>query len=72
MIKKEKIYDCVILKEEGKKIIEKEEGVEFQYLEIVRISDLKSVEKIEDNVIVLGAIKIGNVRLIDNVPIFKV
>ncbi|HOK56165.1 MAG TPA: pantoate--beta-alanine ligase [bacterium] len=66
MVKKEKIYDCKKLIEEGRKIIEKE-NVEIQYLEIVRISDLMPVEKIEKDVIVLGAVKIGNVRLIDNI-----
>lgn len=71
MIKKEKIYDCKRLIKEGEKIIKKEKGVELQYLEIVRISDLTSIEKIEDDVIVLGAIKIGNVRLIDNLKIDK-
>jgi pantoate--beta-alanine ligase len=68
LVKKERIYDCKKLIEEGKKIIESE-NVEVQYLEIVRISDLEPVEKIEKNVIVLGAIKIGNIRLIDNIRI---
>jgi pantoate--beta-alanine ligase len=68
LVKKERIYDCKKLIEEGKKIIESE-NVEIQYLEIVRISDLEPVEKIEKNVIVLGAIKIGNIRLIDNIRI---
>jgi len=69
MIKEEKIYDCKTLIEEGKKIVEKEKGVELQYLEIVRIKDLKPVEKVENDVIILGAIKIGNIRLIDNLKI---
>lgn len=67
LIKNKKIYESKILIEEGKKIIEKENGVELQYLEIVKISDLKIVEKVEKDVLILGAIKIGNVRLIDNI-----
>ena len=66
MIKKEKIYDCEVLIKEGKKIIEKEEGVEIQYLDIVNMDNMKKIEKIEGRVAIIGAIKIGNVRLIDN------
>ncbi|MCM8784711.1 MAG: pantoate--beta-alanine ligase, partial [Candidatus Omnitrophica bacterium] len=69
MIKKENVNDCEKLIAEGEKVIKKEGGVELQYLEIVRISDLLPVEKIEKDVIVLGAIKIGDVRLIDNLRI---
>ncbi|MCM8807300.1 MAG: pantoate--beta-alanine ligase [Candidatus Omnitrophica bacterium] len=68
LIKKEKIYDCKVLIKEGEKII-KEEGVELQYLEIVKIDNLKKLEKIEKDAIILGAIKIGDVRLIDNLII---
>jgi len=66
MIKKEKIYDCEVLIKEGKKIIEKEEGVEIQYLDIVNMDNMKKIKKIEGRVAIIGAIKIGNVRLIDN------
>ncbi|MCM8804817.1 MAG: pantoate--beta-alanine ligase [Candidatus Omnitrophica bacterium] len=69
LIKNKKIYESKILIEEGKKIIEKEKNVELQYLEIVKISNLKRIEKVEKDVIILGAIKIGNVRLIDNIVI---
>lgn len=69
LIKEDKIYDCKKLIEEGKKIIINEEGVELQYLTIVKIENLKEVEKVENGTIVLGAIKIGNVRLIDNLII---
>jgi len=69
MIKKNKIYDSKTLIEEGKKIIQKYPDVELQYLEIVNINDLKPVERIDKNIIVLGAIKIGNIRLIDNLII---
>ncbi|MCM8766802.1 MAG: pantoate--beta-alanine ligase [Candidatus Omnitrophica bacterium] len=66
LVEKEKVIDCKKLIAEGKKIIESEKGVKLDYLEIVRISDLSVVEKIEKGVIVLGAIKIKDVRLIDN------
>lgn len=69
LIKEDKIYDCKKLIEEGKKIIINEKGVELQYLTIVKIENLKEVEKVENGTIVLGAIKIGNVRLIDNLII---
>ncbi len=69
MIKENKIYDSKTLIEEGKKIIQKYPDVELQYLEIVNINDLKPVERIDKNIIVLGAIKIGNIRLIDNLII---
>jgi pantoate--beta-alanine ligase len=66
MIKKEKIYKCEILIKEGRKIIEEEEGVEIQYLDIVSMDNMKKLEKIEGKAVIIGAIKIGNVRLIDN------
>jgi pantoate--beta-alanine ligase len=66
LIKKEKIYDCKILIEEGEKIIENEKDVELQYLDIVDIQNMRKIEKIEKEVVIIGAIKIGNVRLIDN------
>jgi pantoate--beta-alanine ligase len=66
MIKNEKIYECEILIKEGRKIIEKEEGVEIQYLDIVSMDNMKKLEKIEGKAVIIGAIKIGNIRLIDN------
>jgi pantoate--beta-alanine ligase len=66
MIKKEKIYECEILIKEGREIIESEEGVEIQYLDIVSMDNMKKLEKIEGKAVIIGAIKIGNVRLIDN------
>jgi pantoate--beta-alanine ligase len=66
MIKNEKIYKCEILIKEGRKIIESEEGVEIQYLDIVSMDNMKKLEKIEGKAVIIGAIKIGNVRLIDN------
>ncbi|MCM8818395.1 MAG: pantoate--beta-alanine ligase [Candidatus Omnitrophica bacterium] len=71
LVKKEKIYNREILLKEGRTIIEKEENVELQYLEMVKINDLKKVEKVEKGTIILGAIKIGKIRLIDNLLIKK-
>jgi len=55
---------------EGLKIIKKHSEVELQYLEAIDIENLKSVKGIRKGVMIAGAIKIGKVRLIDNV-IFK-
>lgn len=66
LIELKNIRDAEILIEEGKKVIESF-GVEIQYLEIVDIRTLKKVEKIENDCLICGAIKIGNVRLIDNI-----
>lgn len=63
--------NCKKLKEAGKKVILSTKGVELQYLEIVDINNLEPVEEIGENTIVLGAIKIGNVRLIDNIRFVK-
>ncbi|MCM8805716.1 MAG: pantoate--beta-alanine ligase [Candidatus Omnitrophica bacterium] len=65
MIKFESVIDANLLIEEGKKII-KSEDVELQYLEAVELENLERVEKIRKNTGILGAIKVGNVRLIDN------
>ena len=66
MIKEENIFDCEILIKEGRKIIENEEGVEIQYLDVVNMDNMKRIKRIEGKVVIIGAIKIGNVRLIDN------
>lgn len=61
------IFETTKLIEEGKKVIKEAEGVQLQYLKIVNIENLKEVKKAGKNTIVLGAIKIGDVRLIDNI-----
>lgn len=66
MVKKgEKRVEKLI--EEGRKIILSTEGVELHYFEIRHTENLKEIEEVGENTIVLGAIKIGNVRLIDNI-----
>ncbi|MCM8830485.1 MAG: pantoate--beta-alanine ligase [Candidatus Omnitrophica bacterium] len=69
MVLKKGIKDTSILLEEGKSIIVKYPDVELQYLEIVDFEDLSPVRKIEEKVLVLGAIKLPYVRLIDNIII---
>ncbi len=64
---KDGIVETKKLIEEGKKVIKEAEGVKLQYLKIVDIENLKEVKKAGKNTIVLGAIKIGDVRLIDNI-----
>ena len=61
------IRETSTLIEEGKKIIEKEEGVELQYLEVVDIENLEKIENLDRDALIAGAIKIGKVRLIDNI-----
>ncbi|MDR2392308.1 MAG: pantoate--beta-alanine ligase [Planctomycetota bacterium] len=43
--------------------------IELDYLEIVSPETLETVEKLDDLVLIAGAIKIGGVRLIDNILI---
>ncbi|MCM8759291.1 MAG: pantoate--beta-alanine ligase [Candidatus Omnitrophica bacterium] len=66
MVELDKITDVRILLEESKKIIETE-NVELQYIEAVDLETLKPVTSIKKNTGILAAIKVGNVRLIDNV-----
>ena len=67
MVEFESIKDTDILLREGRKIIERTKGVELQYLEAVDLKSLNPVKKIKKGVMVVGAIKIGKVRLIDNI-----
>jgi len=56
-----------LLLAEGKKIIAASVGVELQYLEIADREMLRPVNKADENAMVLGAIRVGGVRLIDNI-----
>lgn len=47
----------------------KDNEIELDYLDIVSTETLEEVEKIDDLVLIAGAIKIGGVRLIDNILI---
>ncbi|MGB9642673.1 MAG: pantoate--beta-alanine ligase, partial [Candidatus Ratteibacteria bacterium] len=66
MVEYYKIKDTNILIEEGKKIINTED-VELQYLEAVELENFTSVNIIGKNTGIVGAIKVGKVRLIDNI-----
>ncbi|MCM8789260.1 MAG: pantoate--beta-alanine ligase, partial [Candidatus Omnitrophica bacterium] len=66
MVEFQKITDAIMLIECGKKIINSE-GVELHYLEAVELENFGPVSVIKKNTGILGAIKVGNVRLIDNV-----
>lgn len=66
MVEFQQITDAAALIECGKEIINSE-NVELQYLEAVELENLEPVHTIKKNTGVLGAIKVGNVRLIDNI-----
>ncbi|MCM8814708.1 MAG: pantoate--beta-alanine ligase [Candidatus Omnitrophica bacterium] len=66
MVELENITDSEVLIATGKKIINSED-VELQYLEAVELENLEPVSVIKNNTGILGAIKVGKVRLIDNI-----
>ncbi len=67
LYRKKGIKNTASLKREGKNLIRKYPEIQIQYLEIVEPDNLTPVKKIEENVLVLGAIKLPAVRLIDNI-----
>ncbi|HOK79764.1 MAG TPA: pantoate--beta-alanine ligase [bacterium] len=66
MVEYDQITDAKILIDEGKKII-RTEDVELQYLEAVELENFTPVSTIGKKTGIVGAIKIGKVRLIDNI-----
>lgn len=66
MVELDKIIQVNILIEEAKKIIASED-VELQYIEAVDLETLEPVSCIKKNTGILGAIKVGGIRLIDNI-----
>jgi len=66
MVEYQGIKETEVLISRGIRIIETED-VELQYLEAVDLENLERVESIKKNTGILGAIKVGNVRLIDNI-----
>ncbi|MBN1257437.1 MAG: pantoate--beta-alanine ligase [Planctomycetes bacterium] len=56
----------MILIELMTEIIEKQPGAEIDYLQIVAPGTLQEVEWVDDLVLIAGAIRVGEVRLIDN------
>ncbi len=65
MVKYLGINDADVLLEEGQKIILKEK-VNIDYLECVSLLTLEPVKKIKKGTGILGAIRIENIRLLDN------
>lgn len=49
--------------------IESEQGVRLDYVSIADPRSLQEIERIEDRALLSGAIFVGDVRLIDNIPI---
>ncbi len=66
MVELDKITDADILIAEAKRLIASEE-VELQYMEAVDLETLETVTCIKKNTGILAAIKVGKVRLIDNI-----
>lgn len=66
MVELQKITRTDLLIEEGKKIINSY-NVELQYLVAVELENLTKIPYIQKNTGILGAIKVNNVRLIDNI-----
>jgi pantoate--beta-alanine ligase len=64
---KNKQYDPLVLTNAMAGHILKDNEIELDYLDIVSPETLDEVETIDDLVLMAGAIKIGGVRLIDNI-----
>ena len=60
-------YDAFALTNAMAQRILEDDAIELDYLDIVSPETLEEVEKVDDLVLIAGAIKIGGVRLIDNV-----
>jgi pantoate--beta-alanine ligase len=56
----------MVIREAMTEIVENVDGVEVDYLEIVDPVSLGEAEWIDDTVLIAGAVKLGGVRLIDN------
>ena len=60
-------YDAFTLANVMQEHILKDPDIELDYLDIVSPESLEEVEKVDDLVLIAGAIKLGGVRLIDNI-----
>ncbi|MBO8169762.1 MAG: pantoate--beta-alanine ligase [Thermoanaerobacteraceae bacterium] len=58
--------DASALKKQLVANLSRKPGVEIDYLEIVRAEDLKPVERLGGKILLAGAIRVGDTRLIDN------
>ncbi len=63
----DKEYDAFRLANAMQERILQDDEIELDYLDIVSPETLEEVEKVDDLVLMAGAIKIGGVRLIDNI-----
>ena len=64
---REREYDAFRLTNAMAEHILKDDEIELDYLDIVSPETLEEVEKVDDIVLMAGAMKIGGVRLIDNI-----
>lgn len=62
-----KEYDAMTITNAMAQHILRDREIELDYLDIVSPESLENVEKVDDLVLMAGAIKIGGVRLIDNI-----
>lgn len=60
-------YDAFRLSTAMQEAVLRDAEIELDYLDIVSPESLEEVEKVDDLVLIAGAIKIGGVRLIDNI-----
>lgn len=60
-------FDAFSLSNAMQEQILQDQDIEVDYLDIVSPESLEEVEKVDDLVLIAGAIKIGGVRLIDNI-----
>ena len=60
------VRDSETIIEEVRKAIEKEDRATIEYIKICNLETIKDVEKIEEDVLLALAVKIGATRLIDN------
>ena len=67
MVEYDGVFETAVLLKEGNKILREYPDIEVQYLEAVNLEKLKPVRNISKNTMIAGAIRIGKVRLIDNV-----
>ncbi len=67
MVKSKGIKDTKKLLESGRNFVSRHPGVKLEYLEAVSIRNLQPVKKVASGVLIAGAIRIGKVRLIDNI-----
>jgi len=67
MVKSKGIKDAKKLLEIGRNSLSGQPGVKLEYLEAVSIRNLQPVKEVKPGVLIAGAIRVGKVRLIDNI-----